>query len=368
MEEAVLSILCLLLTAYCLLFMTDQDRYKIVFEKGPDAIVLINSKGLVKEANILAQQLYCFTREELLHRPIPTLPEDLKQEFFRLLEKVKEGEKVVDWETKRLNKSKKTLEVSVSISFVEDSNGGLFVESARDVSGRISWREKMLEVERLAALGKLSASLAHQLNTPLAVALLKVEKIRGDIHGNDALSSEVETLKESLQTLKLSVQNTLGFARKPVQQRWPVELNSLLKGVCQFYEAAFRHKQVRCTPEVSGTEGVRLHANPTEIETAISCLLMNSLEALPKGGEIKLSSRILNLREVEVVVEDNGPGIPMEVFPHIFEPFYTTKKLGTGLGLPIVKRVVEEHGGYILVESQEGKGVAVSVRLPYLRN
>ena len=84
-----------------------------------------------------------------------------------------------------------------------------------------------MEVERLAALGKLSASLAHQLNTPLAVALLKIEKIRENIRGNDTLSSEVETLRESLQALKLSVQNTLGFARKPVQQRWPVDLNGL---------------------------------------------------------------------------------------------------------------------------------------------
>ncbi|MFN3467080.1 MAG: PAS domain S-box protein, partial [Candidatus Brocadiales bacterium] len=261
--------------------MTAQDLHRIVFERGPDATLLFNPKGLVTEANCLAQRLYGFKREELLHKPLPTLPEDLKEEFFRLLEKVREGEEVVDWETQRLNKGKKVLEVSVSLSFVEYGSEGLFMESARDISGRISWREKMLEVERLAALGKLSASLAHQLNTPLAIALLKVEKIKGGIHGNNSLSSEVETLKESLQTLKLSVQNTLGFARKPVQQRWPVELNGLLKAVCQFYETAFRHKRVKCTLNVSATEGIKIHANPTEIETALSCLLMNSLEALP---------------------------------------------------------------------------------------
>lgn len=348
--------------------MTTHDLYRTVFKKGPDALLLLSPEGLVREANIPAEQLYGFKREELLNRPIPTLPEDLKEEFFHILEKVREGEEIVDWETKRLNKHKKILEVSVNLSFVENDSGGLFVESARDISGRVSWREKMLEVERLAALGKLSASLAHQLNTPLAVALLKVEKIKENIHGNDSLSSEIETLKESLQTLKLSVQNTLGFARRPFLERWPVDLNGLLKAVCQFYETAFRHKQVRCTLHIAATEGIKLHANPTEIETALSCLLMNSLEALPKGGEIRLSSRILNLREVEVEVEDNGPGIPMDVFPHIFEPFYTTKKMGTGLGLPIVKRVVEEHGGYILVDSQEGKGLVVSLRLPYIRN
>ncbi|MEK7821763.1 MAG: ATP-binding protein, partial [Planctomycetota bacterium] len=124
----------------------------------------------------------------------------------------------------------------------------------------------------------------------------------------------------------------------------------------------------RCTLNISATEGIKLHANPTEIETALSSLLMNSLEALPQGGEIRLNSSILNLREVEVVVVDNGPGIPMDVFPHIFEPFYTTKKLGTGLGLPIVKRVVEEHGGYVLAESQEGRGTTVAMRLPYIRS
>jgi PAS domain S-box-containing protein len=359
----------LLLTAYCLLpIVVTQDLYRTVFEKGPEAVLLLGTDGTVKEANALALRLYGFKSEELLHKPLPTLPEDLRKEFFRLLEKVKEGEEVVDWETRRLNKNKKTLEVSVSLSFVGDDAGGFFVESARDISCRISLREKMLELERLAALGKLSASLAHQINTPLAVALLKVEKIKGDIGKDNALLPEVESLKESLQTLKLAVQNTLGFARKPVQQRWPIDLNGLLKAVCQFYETAFRHKHVRCTLNLSATEGIRLHANPTEIETAFSSLLMNSLEALPRDGEIRLTSRILNLREVEVLVEDNGPGIPAEVFPHIFEPFYTTKKMGTGLGLPIVKRVVEEHGGYILVESQEGKGVAVSVRLPYTRN
>jgi PAS domain S-box-containing protein len=347
--------------------MTAHDLYRMVFNKGPDALLLLNQEGLVKEANVPAQQLYGFKREELLDRPIPTLPEDLREEFFHVLEKVREGEEVVDWETKRLNRHKKPLEVSVSLAFMKEGSGGLFVESARDISGRVSWREKMLEVERLAALGKLSASLAHQLNTPLAVALLKVEKLKEGIRENNTLCSEVETLRESLQALKLSVQNTLGFARKPVQERWPIDLNGLLKAVCQFYDTAFRHKRVRCTLNLSATEGIRLHANPTEIETALSCLLMNSLEALPPGGEIRLTSRILNLREIEVEIEDNGPGIPLEVFPHIFEPFYTTKKMGTGLGLPTVKRVVEEHGGYLLVDSQEGKGVVVSLRLPYLK-
>ncbi len=347
--------------------MAAQDLYKAVFEKGPDATLLLTTKGLVVEANILAQRLYGFKREELLSKPIPTLPEDLRKEFFYLLEKIKEGETVVDWETIRLNKNKKVLEVSVSITFVENGAGEFFIESARDISGRISWREKMLEVERLAALGNLSASLAHQLNTPLAVALLKVEKIKEDTKENNTLSSEVATLQESLQTLKLSVQNTLGFARRPVLERWPVEINSLLKALCQFYETAFRHKNVSCTLDISATKGIKLHANQTEIETALSCLLMNSLEALPKSGQIKVYSRILNIREIEMVIEDNGPGIPMDTFPHIFEPFFTTKKMGTGLGLPIVKRVVEEHGGYILIESQEGKGTVVALRLPYIK-
>jgi len=96
--------------------MTAQDLYKLVFEKGPDANLLLSPKGLVTEANCLAQRLYGFKREELLHRPLPTIPEDLKEEFFRLLEKVREGEEVVDWETRRLNKGKKVLEVSVSLS------------------------------------------------------------------------------------------------------------------------------------------------------------------------------------------------------------------------------------------------------------
>jgi PAS domain S-box-containing protein len=348
--------------------MTPQVPYKIILETLPDATIILDPQGKVHFMNQAAERLYGFRRENLQGRPLLTLPEDLKDEFLKVLAKVKEGEETVDWETKRLHKNGRVMEVSISLSYGQDGSWAqeFFIESSRDISGRLWWREKMLEVEKLTILGKLSASLAHQLNTPLSVALLKVERAKEALGSQSPLYQEMEGLKENLQSLRLSVQNTLGFVRKPVQERWPVELNSILKAVTTFYEPAFRQKKINCFLDIAATQGVKIYANSSEIETAISCLLMNSLEALSKG-EIKLSTSILNTRELEISVEDNGPGIPQDVFSNIFEPFFTTKHYGTGLGLPIAKRIVEEHGGYILVESQEGKGTAVALRLPYLR-
>lgn len=347
--------------------MTSKDLYKGIFNNHAEAAIIIDPKGQVESINSAAERLYGYKKEEILGRPLPTLSQDVKEEFLRLLGKVRDGEEVVDWETRRLHKNGKMLEVGVSLFYVEDGGQGFFVESSRDISGRLLWREKMLEVEKLTVLGRLSASLAHQINTPLSVALLKVERAKEVLGRDSPVYSEMGGLWESLQSLRRSVQNTLSFARKPAQERWPVELNGILRAITTFYEPAFRDKKIRLFLDIGGTKGIRLHANPSEIETALSCLLMNSLEAMSRGGEIHLNSKILNIREVEVLVEDNGPGIPQEVFQHIFEPFYTTKKLGTGLGLPIAKRVVEEHGGYILMESQEGKGTAVALRLPYLK-
>jgi two-component system sensor histidine kinase HydH len=233
--------------------------------------------------------------------------------------------------------------------------------SARE--GRLS----NLRVQRLARLGTLLAGFAHEVRNPLSTIGLNLQLVLEEFREPETprdkrTHKRLATVEAEVRRLQKILEEFLGFARAPEPRPVPIELNDRLRALVEFHEPEMRDAglSLRFYPG-AGVEQV--HGDWDHLQAAFVNLLRNAKEATPAGGQV-LVSTARDGRDVLVRVTDTGAGIAPELQPRVFEPYFSTKKAGTGLGLPTVKRVVEEHGGTVLLESEPGRGTQFTVRLP----
>jgi two-component system NtrC family sensor kinase len=226
----------------------------------------------------------------------------------------------------------------------------------------------------MAALGKLAAGIAHEVNNPLAVIKEKVGWLRDLLSEEDIAKSEnyqefedaVRKIDHHVERAKKVTHRLLGFARRmePIQEK--VELNRLLDETIEFLrnEAHYRNIQIltQYSPDLP-----QIVSDTAQLQQVFLNLLNNAIDAIGKDGEIRVETSLNPKdRNIVIVIKDNGPGIPNEVLNRIFDPFFTTKEVGkgTGLGLSISYSIVEKLGGRIMVASQEGQGTTFTIYLP----
>jgi two-component system NtrC family sensor kinase len=249
----------------------------------------------------------------------------------------------------------------------------------RDVGEVVALRSRLAMSDRLAAVGKLAAGIAHEINNPLAyvrsnLSLLREHwaAIEGEISKTDTpeytsvlLSESEEMIDESLQGVDRAVaivRDVRGLSHAEQTERDTADMNVLLDGVIRMA----RSQLPRATSIVKQySELPLLECAPQELHQVFSNLVMNAGQAIGTMGEIRVATREED-DAIVVSVTDDGCGIPADRVGRIFEPFFTTKAVGqgTGLGLGIAREIVRRHGGEIDVESTPGKGSVFSVRLP----
>ena len=222
------------------------------------------------------------------------------------------------------------------------------------------------QAQRLAAIGQAASHLAHDLRGPLVALELSVDHLRKRAP-LDAVSREIlEEMGRSLAALSRLVDEVLELAKPQALHLETVDIHALLDEVLGSLHPEALKARVRVLRTYG--EGVGpLQGDAGKLQRIFRNLVTNALEAMHRGGELRVrtSRTIQEGRQVlTVTVSDTGPGIPPDRLSQIFNPFYTTKPKGTGLGLPIAQRLVHLHGGRIAVESREGEGTRVTVTLP----
>lgn len=212
--------------------------------------------------------------------------------------------------------------------------------------------------ERLSAMGKMAASLAHQIRTPLAAAMLYLSAARD---AQDGSQTQLVTYGvERLHDLDKLVNDMLLFARGTA----PAENVRIADIFAEVHRAVTPAKPPRCHLAIGGADVLHeIEANRVGVVTALTNLVCNAFEAAPANGVVSLSAKVRRDR-VEFTVADNGPGIPQSIVQRVFEPFFSTRSQGTGLGLAVVKTVTEAHGGSVNVGSGTGGGARVGIDLP----
>ncbi|MBA2847949.1 hypothetical protein G4V39_06095 [Thermosulfuriphilus ammonigenes] len=260
-----------------------------------------------------------------------------------------------------------TFEAEVVVMPCLGSEGFLQQVLVRDISYRLSCEEKLIQNERLAAMGKLAGEIAHEINNPLGGILLYSKLLKEDLGPESPLLINVEKIIKLATRCRIIAKGLLNFGRPESQEETLVNLNQVIQEMFSLIEDHRLFRQIKVTKDLYPALPSIL-ANRSQLEQLVLNLIINAGEAMEGApGELCLRTAFHQDRsEVEFSVSDTGTGIPDDILPRIFDPFFTTKKggKGTGLGLSISHGIVKGHRGRIDVETSPGKGTTFRVYLP----
>mgnify|MGYP001144912808 CR=1 FL=1 len=234
-------------------------------------------------------------------------------------------------------------------------------------------QEQLLRREKLAALGQLAGGLVHELNNPLTGVLLYARRLlkkaeEEELASNPTLRMFPESLRlidEAAVRCRDIVRDLLTFARQDWGEFGPVQINEVVEAALRTMKSQLSPGHVRLKLDLQPNLPP-LMGNANQLRQVFANLILNAQQAMPEGGELTISTRLLKGRRVQVQVHDTGCGIPEEIHSRIFEPFFTTRPVGqgTGLGLSTSHRIIEAHKGSIEMESTVGVGTTFTVTLP----
>ena len=260
-------------------------------------------------------------------------------------------------------------EVPVGISFWALRSGRGEVQGligvCQDLSLIKQMEQRVRQADRLAAVGRLSANMAHEIRNPLASISGAVEALTKDLPPDEQRNRLVEIVQRESERLNHLVGDFLAYARPAPITPIEVEITELLEEVALLFDHRSMAADVKIVREYG--EGLLARVDPQQMRQAIWNLYVNAAQAMPEGGEIRVGAAEApgaGPEQLQIWIADTGDGIPEHDLPHIFEPFYSTKPEGSGLGLALVYRVVQDHGGQIDVRSRVGEGTTFTLTLP----
>ena len=227
-------------------------------------------------------------------------------------------------------------------------------------------REHLLQTEKMVMVGKLAAGMAHSIRNPLTSVKMRLFSLDRTLALSDTQRDDFKVISEEIDQIDTIVQNFLEFSRPPklkMQQVSPSEVVDLVVQLLRHRLASndvtISVERLRPLPEIQ--------ADPEQLKEVLVNLVVNACEAMSAGGAIRITEELqhIDARQQAVIrVQDQGPGVPETLKERVFQPFFTTKEEGTGLGLSIAARIIAEHGGWLSLDSREGRGTTFTISLP----
>jgi PAS domain S-box-containing protein len=337
-----------------------------ILESIPTGVLTLDRLGVVTSLNGAAERLLGLRATAVVGHRLGEL--DAAPDLVQWIEAAREGTRLVHETDLVLElEGSRRLTVRGAASELRDDTGhadGLVI-LLRDVSEINRLETQLRRADKLSALGTLSAGVAHEVKNPLHALTLNLHLLEKEISAGRGASPDAQeylaVLRSEIQRIHRIVENFLRFSKPAIPEVKPLDVNALLERVLSLiaFEAAEHLVTIETAfeaslPSVFGDEG--------QLSQVFLNLTMNALQAMPNGGVLGVFTR-LDGGWVEIAVKDTGDGIQAEALPHVFDPYYTTRPRGVGLGLAIAHRIVEGHRGTIDVETDVGKGTMMTVRL-----
>jgi PAS domain S-box-containing protein len=344
-----------------------SQRLAAIVESSDDAIIGKDLNGVVTSWNPCAERVFGFTAEEMIGNSIRTIvPAEVFPDEDRIMSAVARGERTEHFETVRMTKDGERIEVSLTLSPVFNEVGAIVgvASISRDISQQKKVEKALHTSERLATVGKLAATIAHEINNPLEAVTNLVFLAQGNMK-NEEGKVFLEQAQQELARMALLTKQTLGFYRENKGARL-LTLGELVTPLVSVFSARARNKQISIETDIR--ENPTLMGIPGEIRQLFANLLNNSIDAVSDRGRILIRLSAGNQYKgrkrpgVRLTVCDNGPGIAPEVRKKLFEPFFTTKRdVGTGLGLWVSSNILRKHDGSIRLRSSVVPGKSWTV-------
>ncbi len=355
----------------------DESRFRLaaLVDSADDGIVGKDLNGIVTSWNGGAQKMFGYSAEEMIGQSILRLiPEELHSEEDQILRKLRAGERIDHYETTRRKKDGEAIEVSVTISPIKNESGVVIGASkiARDISDRKRVERLLLQSEKLAATGRMAAAIAHEINNPLESLVNLVFLARQNSAPEGKAYRLLMTAEAELERVSQIARQTMGYY-KDTGSPTKVYIHDLLENVLVVYNSKILANGIAVHTRFNDLQ--KISVSKGEMLQVFSNIIANSIDAMRQDGVLSISTRKLFSAAkdgIQIVVRDNGRGIEQENLPRVFEPFFTTKgSVGTGIGLWVVKQLIERHGGQIAIASSavpKNSGTTITVFIPFVRS
>ncbi len=356
-----------------------------LFQTSTDAIMVTDAKGNITMVNGAMEEMVGYTREELLgmHTGVFTLRDDgSRSQALKIMELLFEEGKIYGQESVWLKKDGQQIFVEFNLSLLKDKDSTIVggVNFIRDVTEKKKMEQQLLQSEKLKSLGELAGGVAHDFNNILAAILGRVQLLRKQLAppmGKTEKRGSAIDLEKGLEIIERAsldgaetVRRIQEFCRRRSDQKdfVQVDINELIENALEFTkvkwadEVQSRGIKIEISKALSSLPPIM--GSASELREVFTNLINNAVDALPRGGEIRVQS-CMNTEWAEITIEDTGGGIPLSIKGRIFDPFFTTKgPQSTGLGLSVSYGIINRHHGTITAESLEGKGTVFTIKLP----
>ena len=346
-----------------------EKFFSYIILNSIDAIIGFDNDQKIFLWNKGAENIFGYKKAEITGKDFSILvPEDLikEGEVQYLVNEVKEKGFLANHETERITKDGRIINVSITRFSVSNDDNEMIgsVGIVRDITVIKNLEKELREKEKLALIGEVVSSIAHNLSNPLNIISGNADYLLLDKKENDAEYEELRTILDEATRITKSIRHLLNFSRPLHTEKNPNDINEVLLRVTSGYNHIKLDNDIKIKKTLQKDIPV-FNFDSFQFEDVFSNLIGNSVQAIPRKGEIKIRSAFED-NKVIVEISDNGKGIEKENLSKIFLPFYSSKEYGkgTGLGLATAKRIINEHKGDITVESKVGKGTKFTITLP----
>jgi PAS domain S-box-containing protein len=341
------------------------DRIRVMFDHSPDIILQLDSDGTVREANRTLERLSGLSRSNILGESVDRLLLGLPDTQL-LLQRVAEGPAPAHYPATLASRDRTGRDLTVTVAPLSEPAASLLL-IGKDVTEQNQTAAMLQQTDKLSSIGEIVAGVAHELNNPLS-GVLGFSQLLAQKDAEGKFRRDIERIVDCAGRCQKIVQNLLSFARPGNPEKKPVGLNGILEKTLDLLEPALHADSIDVVKELTPNLPYVL-ADFHQVQQVLTNLINNAHQAMNaehNGGTLTLRTLVRQDRRVCIQVGDDGPGIPAEVLPKIFDPFFSTKKQGrgTGLGLSVSFGIVRDHGGELLVDSRAGGGTTFSVLFP----
>jgi Amt family ammonium transporter len=222
-------------------------------------------------------------------------------------------------------------------------------------------QDKLIQSEKLAALGKLSAGIAHEIRNPLTSIKVLIHSLAEKIKDTETKEKDIKVLEDEIERVNQIIKRFLDFVRPKEPEFSLVDINQILEGTINLVSGKVKEQNAVLNKELSSLPHIQ--ADQEQMRQVFLNLFLNAVQAMPEGGKLRIKTRLRG-QCIQIEIQDEGTGIPDQIKDKLFEPFFTMKEEGIGLGLSIVKRIIDDHKGSIEVRNNYPKGTVFTINLP----
>ncbi len=345
-------------------FQTIQSYAQNVVDSMVNGLISLDTEGKIVTMNRQAYHILNIPQNDPIEGK--ALANVMTIHDFDLFGALAKGEHVIEREIRGTSASQTTLPLSLSASILTDDNGNQLgtVLLFRDLSDVKALQEQIKRAERLASVGRLAAGVAHEIRNPLSALKGFLQYFQRKLSLQDQDKTYLTVMMNEVDRLNSVISNLLDFARPKEPVLEPCDIANLIQHVLTLIETDLQAKQIDVSLDITG-ELPQIRLDRDQITQVLLNILLNAIQAMELEGQIHIEAHVRSdANQLELFITDTGKGIASDDLPKIFDPFFSTKKQGAGLGLAIAYTIIENHHGEITVESEEGKSSTFRIHLP----